>query len=583
MTGIVLRGFEKNNFSVREFYLKRVKRIIPALLFVSIIVLIFSAFFFFSYDIQSNSRNTLVTIAFVSNIFYWLNSGYFDPDSQNNIFLHSWSLSVEWQFYMLYPILLLLVRKFYLRSKRIFNSILALFTLASFVLCVIMSHIDQDFAFYMFPTRAWEMTLGGLAWTMSGLVAKTFGKKLLSALAILAYMVILLCNSLLDESIVWPGGYTAIPTIATFIILVSNIEFRVIKWRVFQFFGDISYSLYLWHWPVFIAFKYYGYLDGVSIVWMTISSILLAVVSYYFVEKNKKIASPKFVFVSIVPIALIGLLLFKYPNNAFISNYKVYSDELNTIGNFSYNYKQFARLEQFNPCNCFLTSNKEYQYYDESKCFTIDTNKINVLLLGDSHAAQFSKSFRTKLPEHYNVLEVSAGFILPFEGAQGRKESEVLINKFYSELLPKNSDHIDKVLISVHWILNSKNGKNISLSQLKDEILKTIDLFESKGIDVIFIGQSESYIIEFPRVVFIHLFGGKPYSEFIDPKSQQINDYLKSFIPAEKYIDIYELPSISKYDAKNQMPYMIDKNHYSIFGADQVVDYILENYLVKKQ
>src|SRR5690606_37206548 len=240
MTKIILSGFDNNSFDLIDFYNRRVKRIIPVLLVVIAVVLLFSVFFFFNADLRQNSKNAIVSTIFVSNIFYWLYSGYFDPTSQNNIFLHSWSLSVEWQFYMIYPIMLMMARKVYSKNKARFTNLLLGFTGLSFLLCLVVVIRDQDFAFYMIPTRAWEMTLGGLAFLYSTKLKKETPLIIAKALVILGYCTILACNPLMSESLLWPSAYSLIPTVATFLILVYDLEFKFIESKFFQFFGDIS-------------------------------------------------------------------------------------------------------------------------------------------------------------------------------------------------------------------------------------------------------------------------------------------------------------------------------------------------------
>ncbi|MGE8425421.1 MAG: acyltransferase family protein, partial [Sphingobacterium siyangense] len=411
------------NFDLIGFYNKRVKRIIPVMLVVIAVVLLFSVFFFFNADLRQNSKNAIVSTIFVSNIFYWKYSGYFDPTSQNNIFLHTWSLSVEWQFYMIYPIMLMTIRKVYLKNKNRFSIMLLGFTGLSFLLCLFVVSRNQDFAFYMIPTRAWEMTLGGLAFLYSSKLKAVTSNTVAKILVVLGYAIILACNPLMNESLLWPSVYSLIPCLAAFLILVYDLEFKFVKNKVFQFFGDISYSLYLWHWPIFIVFKYFGFLDWVSVIFMMILSILFSYLTFRFIEKNNKLASPKFVF-SIIPILLLFCgILYLYPNNFITRNYKVYSKGMSEIGDFTYNYAKNNRFQQYNSCNCFLTANAEFHFYDDKKCLSVDARKKNIVLLGDSHSAHLSYSFRQKLPADINLLEVSAGFTMPFQHPVGRKES----------------------------------------------------------------------------------------------------------------------------------------------------------------
>src|SRR5690606_34861538 len=134
MTKIVLGGFSRDSFSLLDFYTKRARRIIPPLLVLGVIVVLLSALLFFNRDAAQNGKNVLLGSLFVSNVYFWLYNGYFDSASQDNIFLHSWSLAVEWQFYMLFPVLLMPLKRMYLRRRKLFNAIFIAATIASFVL-----------------------------------------------------------------------------------------------------------------------------------------------------------------------------------------------------------------------------------------------------------------------------------------------------------------------------------------------------------------------------------------------------------------------------------------------------------------
>lgn len=582
MTKIILTKFDDESFKLIEFYKKRIKRIIPVLLVVVVIVLLFSTFFFFNSDLRQNSKNAFVSSIFISNIFYWLFSGYFDPESQNNIFLHSWSLSVEWQFYMIYPLMLICVRKLYLKNRNIFKIILLLFTLLSLIFCLWIVLIDNNFAFYMIPSRAWEMTLGGLAFLYSEQL-KEFTSALFSKLLVVfGYVTILCCNILLNESFLWPSAYALIPTLATFFILTYDLEFRFLKNRFIQFFGDISYSLYLWHWPVFIAFKYFGLLSWESVIIMCLISTVLAFLTFKYVESNKKISNTKFVFITIPVILIFSGIVFKYPNNYITKNYKVYSKELTTIGNFTYDYANKSRLNQYNSCNCFLTSNADYKIYDQEQCFNVSNSKKNILLLGDSHAAQFSYSMRKKLSSNYNLLEVSAGFTMPFKDPKGRKESVSLINEFYNNFMTSASGEIDMAFISVHWLSYNRGSVDYTKEELRENILSLIEYLEAKNIKTYILGQSEVYSLEFPRVVVINKVFNEPYVDYLKEGVFEMNEYLRSFIPKKNFVDIYNLNQIDKFDDLKDMPYMMDDNHFTIYGSDQIVDILLENYIDRK-
>lgn len=159
MTGIVARGFEKKNFSFINFYLARARRIIPALFFLTAVLLALGFVYLSPIDYTNLAREVDRSLLFLSNNYFYKKSGYFDPNSHERLLLHTWSLSVEWQFYMLYPILLFAVSKINLDLTA---KVVIAFFIASLSFSVFKSHADPSYAFYMLPSRAWEMFLGGV-------------------------------------------------------------------------------------------------------------------------------------------------------------------------------------------------------------------------------------------------------------------------------------------------------------------------------------------------------------------------------------------------------------------------------------
>ena len=162
MTGIIFRGIEQENFSILKFYVARANRIIPALAVLCSVLLLFGWFYLTPLDYKNLGKHVGSSMGFLSNFIYWRESGYFDAASQEKWLLHTWSLSVEWQFYIIYPLVLVALRNF--MSLKAMKVAVLHGTVLGFIFCVIATFKWPDSAYYLLPARAWEMMIGGVAY-----------------------------------------------------------------------------------------------------------------------------------------------------------------------------------------------------------------------------------------------------------------------------------------------------------------------------------------------------------------------------------------------------------------------------------
>lgn len=279
MTGIIFRGIEKENFSILKFYVARANRIIPALALLCFVLLVFGWFYLTPLEYRFLGKHAASSVGFLSNFVYWTEAGYFDAASHEKWLLHTWSLSVEWQFYILYPLILVAMRKFL--SIKTMKAVLIAGTVLGFIFCVISSYKWPNPSYYLLPTRAWEMVIGGLAYLYPFTLQEN-RKKLVEwtglALVIGSYFLISADNA-------WPGYLALFPVVGSFLIIQAQRNDSIITSNIiFQKIGAWSYSIYLWHWPFVVIIytfslpEYYIYL-GMAL------SILLGFLSYKYVEK----------------------------------------------------------------------------------------------------------------------------------------------------------------------------------------------------------------------------------------------------------------------------------------------------------
>lgn len=258
MTGIIISGLEKQSFSYGRFVLARAGRIFPPLIALVLILLILGWFFLANESYEALGKNGVYALRFWINLRLARGMGYFDPSQDENWLLHTWSLSVEWQFYMLLPLLLMVLWKIKPRLRLACIG-LGLVTLGSLIASTVMVSSEPTKAYFLLTSRAWEMAGGGLVFFAS---RYTSVHRLLSQRAVfigqwLAWAVLLGSLFVFSDAWGWPGLWALIPVTATMIILLAhNDQNPLIANPIAQWLGNRSYSIYLWHWPVIVALKF---------------------------------------------------------------------------------------------------------------------------------------------------------------------------------------------------------------------------------------------------------------------------------------------------------------------------------------
>lgn len=281
MTGIIFRKIEQDNFSILKFYVARANRIIPALAALCLVLLLFGWFYLLPMEYVALSKHVSSSMGFLSNIVYWRESGYFDASSHEKWLLHTWSLSAEWQFYIIYPLVLVALRKF--MSVKALKATILLGTILGFIFCVIATYKWPNAAYYLLPTRAWEMMTGGVAY-LYPLSIREYRKKYLEWFAL---TLIVGSYFLISKDNPWPGYLAIFPVLGSYLIIQAQCNDSFITGNiVFQKLGGWSYSIYLWHWPLVVAIYYFS-LNEVFIYLGIATSILLGFLSSTYIEKMK--------------------------------------------------------------------------------------------------------------------------------------------------------------------------------------------------------------------------------------------------------------------------------------------------------
>jgi peptidoglycan/LPS O-acetylase OafA/YrhL len=309
ITGIVARELGEKRFYLATFYARRVRRIFPALIVVLIAVLILGWLWMLPGPYAQLSSDVFASAAFAANITLWLQSGYFDVEAAKKPLLHLWSLGIEEQFYLIWPLVLMLAARLRLSLVR-----LALAgALISFALNVALIDKYPVATFYLPFTRAWELLAGGVLACAWSRIDQGEGASNLRAAA--GAVLIAIAILALDPTRAFPGWWAALPVAGSALILSAPMAWgcrRLLASRSMVFFGLISYPLYLWHWPLLVFFSIIKFKDLTTIERLLVVglSILLAWVTWRFVEIPFRFGRPRLLKVASLAgaMALVALL-----------------------------------------------------------------------------------------------------------------------------------------------------------------------------------------------------------------------------------------------------------------------------------
>jgi peptidoglycan/LPS O-acetylase OafA/YrhL len=286
ITGLILDDISKDRFSIAHFYERRVRRILPALFSVLICTAIAAYTLLMPNDATEFGKSLMATMFFSSNVLFWRQTDYFQAAAESKPLLHTWSLAVEEQFYILYPLFLFLISRYF--RKRYALALLP-FLVLSLLLSIWGVSSHRSATFYLAPARAWELLLGGL---LAIQVIPLLRHRLMAnILAVLGMSLLVYSFIALSAALPFPGANALYPVIGTALVVYTGVASDTVVSKVLSFkpivwIGLISYSLYLWHWVLIVFFKYYTVrqITGLQIAALIGASILIAGTSWKFIE-----------------------------------------------------------------------------------------------------------------------------------------------------------------------------------------------------------------------------------------------------------------------------------------------------------
>lgn len=398
ITGVILGHEGTTGEFLKRFYERRIRRLLPPV----VPVLAFTSLFAYALlppdALEEYARSLVAFIVFASNWFFWTVSGYFDGPAQYKPLLHTWSLSIEEQFYLLFPICVLFLARFGRGAVVGFFAAVLILSLGHSVYLVRAG--EPESAFFSSFGRFWEIGLGSLL--ACGIVRAPSMPAARDALGLTGVAMILFAVLAFDEHTAFPGLNALFPTVGAALVILANggVVGRLLSFPPIVGIGLISYALYLWHWPIFVFIDTYfaqprpwHFAGGIVV------SVALATASYFFIEVpvRMRLAFPTrraafSLFAAIAPLfaaagiagAVTGGLPDRFPG------YAAYTAHLNrSLGE----QRMAASINK-----CWVAGNIDFLPV-QSGCVSPEPGRRNIILLGDSHAAQFFDAIKETFPD----------------------------------------------------------------------------------------------------------------------------------------------------------------------------------------
>lgn len=513
ITGILLQSLEAGRFSYADFYARRTRRIFPALCLVLFACLVFSALYTFPAQARIIGKHVGAGALFISNFVLWQESGYFDLSSEAKPLLHLWSLGIEEQFYLVWPVAIVLLFKFKRRAVWLLFAAL----LASFVCNLVFVVVKPSATFFLPPSRFWELMVGALlayqtryhgggpmAWLRMRLPAGSWAhRRMADGFAAIGLAMLLLALALIDKSVVFPGWWALLPTFGTFALLAAGpgawINRHLLSQPILRFYGAISYPLYLWHWPLLSFPVVMGIeLTNEVRVMILIGSVVLASLTYDLVEKPIRFgrSRPRTLWVLCGALALVGLGGLAMRQTDGLLN--TFPESVRTIAatEFRFDYSEY-RVDK-----CMTRLHQGPEIFSEDCIDRRDSSRKLVFLWGDSHAASLYPGLARVMADRqpgYRLAQYTAAACPPFltTPTSANKHCE-RTNKVILERLA--DERPDTVVLSGHWVLYGTEPAQVSAHMAS--LRETVRHLKSLGVRrVVVFGHLPTWTIAQPSVL----------------------------------------------------------------------------------
>jgi len=600
ITTIIISEMAEGKFSIVNFYERRARRILPALFFVMAACLPFAWLWLTPNDLKDFGQSLVAVSTFSSNILFWLESGYFGTASELKPLLHTWSLAVEEQYYILFPIFLMLTWRLGIKWVLVLLSVVFLVSLG---VAQWGAYNKPSATFFLLPTRGWELLVGVFAAFYLKYNANLKSHIVNQALSLLGFGMIAYSIIAFDETTPFPSLYALLPTIGTGLLILCAVPktfvHRLLSLKYIVGIGLISYSAYLWHQPLLAFARHrWGEISELILVALCVASLVTAWFSWKFIEapfRDKNQINRKVIFMlsgSLLSIfILIGLAIDQ--KNGFAERFKYELENVKTV-------KDQKCHNDTRTLNLKLISKNTFCELGDLE------SEVDTFLIGDSHAGSISDQIgKFYFVNNKSLYSFSGGYCAPAQGfslsERGRgcvEQMKAVINYIV------NDERITKVIIYAQWANYTKglrdkqkpqpaciNGKCVK------SVLQNPSLFKEAFDETIFRlsdSKKEIFIIQ-PSPEFRSNGHSVFYKNQLFPKRFEGKIPLKEYLSRNK--EVFEIFSNTKYSNVNFVdlqnvfcddaycyilnesgfPNFSDTNHVNELGANAILDELLSD------
>ncbi len=581
----------RGSFSLLEFYRRRIRRIAPMMMVIVTATLLMSYLLMTPEDARNVAKSAVWSVASAANVYFWreLDTGYFANSSAEVPLLHLWSLGVEEQFYLVWPLLLTVgLRALSLRGVLCTAVPLAI---GSFALASLIAPGDPSFAYYMLPTRMGELLLGALVGIASAIRKPHVPTMVARTAAVVGGLLVSVSLFLIDRNDPFPGWLALPPTLgATLVIVAGEAQaqpIRVLASRALVAIGRISYSAYLWHWPLFALFRYaYGEPDAIVSSTLLALTLVLSWVSFNYVERPTRRSTAAFRYVALrqfllpAGAVLLSALLIVYAQKLTIplwpSNYLVELERTRDVTRAAFTYewicqRQRVSAEDLADRRCVVGSGGH--------------GAPRTLIWGDSNAAHYVPMVREIAVEAgTQVRNIAVGSCPPLlMDAEAYVEARRLSDcRESAAVILKELDKYPLVVLSAAWSSYAVRDGNF----LRD-VAKTVHSLRELGHTVVVIGRAPvlaSYDRRCLEKALRVPFKSCPNTaERLSDEVVRVNDWLRRLAestPGVRYFDGNRWLCPDGWcglQTANGLPRYFDSSHLTVAGAIELGREIVED------